>query len=472
MGLTEDVARWVADSSIDEAPPEVTEAACAAIIDTVAVTLAGAGEPVTRIVAEAVAEEGAAPAADRLGARLRTSMEGAALVNGVSGHALDYDDVNRSAIGHPSVAVFPAALAAAQGESASGRRLIEAYVAGVEVMAKLGRAMGTAHYRAGWHATSTLGTVGAAMAAGKVFGLDAARLRHALAIAASQASGSRQNFGTMTKPFHPGHAARCGVLAARLARKGMTGDEAILEAPLGYFALFSYGEAATGGVARSLGRPYDVVSPGMNVKRYPCCYATHRAADGVLDLVRAHELRAADVAGVDVVVPPGGLAAVTRDRPRTGLEGKFSLPYVVAAAILDGRVGLDTFTDEMVRRPEAQALLRAVRPVEDPAIPVEFNAIEEGYVTVTIRRRAGGALERRVDYPRGAPQNPLRREELHDKFRDCARRVLPREQSEHALALLRSLETLPRLDPLVAALVPTGEGALGYADTAVPKPPA
>jgi 2-methylcitrate dehydratase PrpD len=337
---------------------------------------------------------------------------------------------------------------------ASGRALLEAYVLGVEVMTKLGRAMGTAHYRTGWHATSTLGTLGAAMAAGKLFRLEPEALEHALAIAVSEASGSRQNFGTMTKPFHPGHAARCGVLAARLARKGMTGDTTILEGPLGYFAMFAYGEAQIDGIRDALGNPYDVVSPGMNVKRYPCCYATHRAADAVLDLTRAHELQAGDVEGAEVVVPPGGLAAVTRDRPRTGLEGKFSLPYVVAAAILDGRVTLDTFTDAMVQRPEAQALLRAVRPVEDPSIPVEFNAIEEGYVVVKIRRRGGAVLERRVDYPRGAPQNPLSRGEVHDKFRDCARQVLSRAQSEGALALLTSLEDLARLDDLVASLIP------------------
>jgi len=459
MGLTGDVAEWTAQTSIGDAPAAVVDAAKSAIIDTVAVILAGASEPVTRIVAEVVAEEGASPIADRLGARLRTSMDGAAFVNGVSGHALDYDDVSPSMIGHPSVVILPAALAAAQGAGASGRRLLEAYVLGVEVMTKLGRAMGNAHYRIGWHATSTLGTLGAAMAAGKLFGLEPEALQHALAIAVSEASGSRQNFGTMTKPFHPGHAARCGVLAARLARKGMTGDTAILEAPLGYFAMFSHGEAATDGIRDTLGNPYDVLSPGMNVKRYPCCYATHRAADAVLDLTRAHELRAGDVEGAEVVVPAGGLAAVTRDRPRTGLEGKFSLPYVVAAAVLDGRVTLDTFTDKMVQRPEAQTLLRAVRPVEDPSIPVVFNAIEEGYVVVKIRRRGGAVLERRVDYPRGAHQNPLSRDELHAKFRDCARRVLSPAQSERALALLTSLEDLPRLDELVAALIPVGSDA-------------
>jgi len=450
----------VAGASVDAFPPEVREAAKAAIVDTTGVIVAGASEPVTRIVAAAVADEGARPVADRLGARLRTSMEGAALVNGVSGHALDYDDVNQSAIGHPSVVIFPAALAVAQGVGASGAALLEAYVVGVEVMTKLGRAMGGAHYRTGWHATSTLGTLGAAMAAGKLLGLDAGRLQHALAIAASEASGSRQNFGTMTKPFHPGHAARCGVFAARLAQKGMTGDTTILEAPLGFFALFSFGQATIDGVRDALGNPYDVASPGMNVKRYPCCYATHRAADGVLGLVEQHGPAVKEIESVDVIVPSGGLGPVFHDRPQTGLEGKFSLQYVVSAAILDGRVTLDTFTDEMVQRPEAQALLRAVRPIEDPSIPVAFNAIEEGHVVVRIRPRSGVVLERRIEHPRGSPQNPLSHEELLDKFRDCAR-ALGREQVERAIALLERVESLRSVDELVSSLVLAGAATAG-----------
>jgi 2-methylcitrate dehydratase PrpD len=446
----------VAATSIEDSPADVRRAAKAAILDTTAAILAGATEPVTRIVADVLAEEGARPVADRLGACLRTSMEGAALINGVSGHALDYDDVSRSAIGHPSVVVFPAVLAAAQGAGASGRDLLEAYAVGVEVMAKLGRAMGTAHYRAGWHATSTVGTLAAAMAAGKAFRLDPGRLVHALAIAVSTASGSRQNFGTMTKPFHPGHAARCGLLATLLARKGMTGDEAILEAPLGFFALFSFDEARIDGLPAALGRPYDLTSPGINVKLYPCCYAIHRAADAVLAAVREHSISDADVQSVEVVVPAGGLTPLIHDRPTTGLEGKFSIQYALAAAILDGHLSLETFTDEMVRRPHAQALLEAIHVKEDPAIPVVFNALEEGHVVVRIRLRSGETLGRRVDHARGSAENPIEHEELREKFRDCARRALPPEQAEHALAMLETLEHVRHVDDLVRALVPAG----------------
>ena len=459
MGLTRDVAAWVAGFSINDAPPEVTRAAKAGVLDTIGVILAGAPEPVTRIVAEAVAEDGARPIADQLGADLRTSAEGAALVNGTSGHALDYDDVNDSVRGHPSIAVLPAALAVAQSVRAPGRALLEAYIAGVEVMAKLGWAMGPAHYRRGWHATSTLGTLGAAAAAGKLLGLDAGRLEHTLAVAASEAGGCQQNFGTMTKPFHPGHAARCGVHAARLAAKGMTGAAAALEGPVGFFAVFSFGDARLTGLAEMMGRPFDLLAPGLNVKKYPCCFQTHRAADGVLDLVESHGVRAEDVEGVTVTVPTGGRQALIYDRPQTGLQGKFSMPYVIAAAILDRCLGLDSFTDAAVARADARALLEKVTVVEDAAVPDAWNPSAQGSVTVEVQTRGGRRLARRVDHPRGSPQAPLRHEELVAKFRDCARRVLAPESVERALGLLESVETVPDVNALVATLVPRGAAA-------------
>jgi 2-methylcitrate dehydratase PrpD len=392
--------------------------------------------------------------AAQLGTGLRTSAEGAALINGVSGHALDYDDVSVSVRGHPSVVVLPAALAAAQSVGASGRALLEAFVAGVEVMAKLGRAIGPAHYRAGWHATSTLGTLASAVAAGKLLGLDAGRLEHALAIAVSEASGSRQNFGTMTKPFHPGHAARCGVHAARLAQKGMLGDPTAIEGPVGFFAMFAFGEARPGDVVDALGAPFDLVSPGFSVKKYPCCFATHRAADGVLDLAAEHGIRPNDVAAVTVTVPVGGRQPLIHDRPETGLQGKFSMQYVIAAALLDRGLGFDSFSDAAVQRPEAQALLRLVTVVEDPAIRASDNPMEEGYVTVDVRTKAGPRFLRKIDHPRGSPALPLRREDLVAKFRDCAARVLDPVSVDRALTSLDAIESVRDVNALADALVP------------------
>jgi 2-methylcitrate dehydratase PrpD len=459
MGATTDIATWVCGVSIASAPAEVVERARAAVIDTAGVILAGRDEPVTRIAAELVAEEGGAPVASHLGSTLMTAPGSAALLNGIAGHALDYDDVSVSVTGHPSVVVLPAALAAAELAGATGAQLLEAYLAGEEVMAKLGLAVGPGHYAAGWHATSTLGTLGAALAAGKLLRLDAGRLAHALAIAVSEAAGSRRNFGTMTKPFHAGHAARCGVVAAQLAARGMTGDLTALEAPLGFFALYGHGRGDADAVARTLGDPYDLATAGLSVKKYACCFATHRAADGVLGLRAEHGFDAADVEGVTVTVPVGGVSPLIHDRPVTGLEGKFSMQYVVAAALLDGRVGLDAFSDRAVRRPEAQALLPSVSVREDPSIETGDRPIEEGHVTVEVRLRGGPALARRVAHPRGSPDDPLGPDELAGKFLDCASGVLDPDRAERALARLRALEREPDVRAVVADLTPAAVAA-------------
>jgi 2-methylcitrate dehydratase PrpD len=270
----------------------------------------------------------------------------------------------------------------------------------------------------------------------------------------SAASGSRQNFGTMTKPHHAGHAARCGVAAARLAARGMTGDRTILEAPLGLFALFSFGEGRPEAVAPALGRPYDLASAGLSVKKYPCCFATHRAADAVLALRAEQDLDPGQVEAVTVTVPVGGLAPLIHDRPQSGLEGKFSMQYVVAAALLDAGVGMAAFGDDAVRRPEAQALIRSVSVREDPGTPGGFNPIEGGHVTVEVRLREGRSLSRQVARPRGAPGDPLRPEELAAKFRDCAAVALEPEQADRALARLGALEREPDVRRLVADLTP------------------
>jgi 2-methylcitrate dehydratase PrpD len=455
MGATTEIGAWIAGASLDAMPDEVVERARAGVIDTIGVILAGANEPVSRIAAGLVAEDGGAPVASQLGTALRTTAESAAFLNGISGHALDYDDVSASLTGHPSVVVVPAALAVAELVGADGAALLEAYVVGVEVMAKLGLAIGPAHYRAGWHATSTMGTLGAAAAASSVLGLDAERTAHSLAIAVSESSGSRRNFGTMTKPFHAGHAARCGVAAARLAARGMTGDLTAIEAPLGLFALLSFGQGRPEAIAPALGRPYDLASAGLSVKKYPCCFATHRAADAVLDLRAEHGLTdPGQIEFVRVTVPPGAVAPLIHDRPTTGLEAKFSMQYVLAAAILDGRVGLDAFDDDAVRRPEAQAFLPRVTVHEEPSIAAGANPIEEGHVDVELRLRAGTTLARRVVHPRGSPADPMRPEDLAAKFRDCAEAALDPAQADEALARLLAVEREPDVRGLVAALTP------------------
>lgn len=452
MSTAAAIARWVQRLRFDDLPADVVQVGRRAFLDTLGVILAGVREPVTRTVHALLVEEGAHPVASQLGTTFRTSMAGAALVNGASSHALDYDDVNLSLLGHPSAVLVPATLAVAEATGAHGQAVLTAFAAGFEVAAKLGAAVNIGHYRLGWHATATLGTLGAAMAAGKLLGLTEGQLAHALAAAVSMASGSRRNFGTMIKPFHPGHAARCGVEAASLARQGLEGDAEILEAPYGFFALYARDAVDAAAIPPRLGRPWDLLTPGLNVKRYPCCYNTHRAADATLALTA--ELRADDVAAVQVTVPVGGLLPLIHPRPRTGLEGKFSMEYVVAAGLLDGALGLRTFSDDAVRRPAAQALLGRVTTVEDPDIKIANNPVDEGHVEVAVTTRDGRRVARRVTHPIGSSEIPLPWEELAAKFRDCAADVLDDGRIDRAITAVATLDRQPTPGELIAALTP------------------
>ncbi|GAC1657425.1 MAG: MmgE/PrpD family protein [Candidatus Dormibacteraceae bacterium] len=452
MGSAADITEWIAAVSLDQVPEEAIGRCRAAVIDTVAAILAGTAEPVSRIALGWAADDGGRPAAAVLGTAFRCPPEGAAFLNGISGHALDYDDVGASSTAHPSVVVFPAALAAAELTGASGRQLLEGYLVGIELMAKLGLAMGHEHYTRGWHATSTLGTVAAAMAAGKVMRLDSHQLQHALAIAISEAGGSRQNFGTMVKPFHAGHAASCGVKAARLAAAGMTGAPEALDGPLGYFALFSFGHGRPAAVAESLGRPWDILNVGLSVKKYPCCFATHRVADGVLDLRSENQVEAAEVSAVRVTVPVGLMEPLIHRRPLTGLQAKFSLEYVIAAGLVDGAVNLESFTDQMVQRSQTAVLCELVEVSEDSSIKTGTNPIEDGHVIVEMTLRDGRRLRKEVHQPRGGPALPLTTDQLAAKFHDCAKGVLVPDRAASALGRLSRLEAEPALTALIADL--------------------
>jgi len=449
MEITRGYAEFVSRTRYEDLPVEVVDAVKRAIVDTVATTIAGSVEPAARIALSVAQRFGGSEQATVVGTDARVSVAQAALVNGVAGHALDYDDVNYSMRGHPSIPVLPAVLALAEHTGATGRQAIAAFAVGFEVECKLGRTQGDSHYARGWHATSTHGTVGAAAAAAVLLDLAVEETAMALGIAASMAAGSRQNFGTMTKPLHPGRAAEAGVTAALLAQAGFTADEQMLEAPLGFIHLFSpagdeHPELALVGLAE----PFDIVSPGIAVKKYPCCYNTHRALDAVLALREENGIQAESIDQVEVRLPGIAALPLIHPRPSTGLEGKFSMEYCMAAALVDGPPRLGSFTDAAVQRPEVQALLRNVEMIK---LPGEGNNAE-GYADVTVRLHDGRSLQRRVDEPRGSGSDPLSWAELREKFLDCAGTVLSAEGATAALGMIERFDTLSDVSGLMRSL--------------------
>jgi 2-methylcitrate dehydratase PrpD len=410
--LTARIGRMVAgnDQPLSEAWAGLGERA---FVDTVAVLLAGREAAPVPLVASTVSADHPAGGPSRSLAADGRCMpaRAAALIDGTAAHALDYDDVDDALYGHPSAVLVPTLLALGDACGSSGEELLVAYQRGLLACRWLAAALGIQrHYQAGWHATSTVGTVGAAAAAARLLGLPAAAVQHALGMAASMAGGSRQNFGTMTKPLHVGLAAEHGILAATLAGRGLTADPDQLEGAMGFLALF--GDGTSGEPA--VGEP-----AGVNVKLYPCCYATHATVDAALELRKT--LTGSDgITGIDVAVPPGGLAPLIHHRPMDGLQAKFSLEYAVAVALLDGTVILSSFDDARVRRSEVQTLLRRVTVGETPTPPSGQPAWAGTFAAVVTMRFADGqTLTTRVDQPAGHATRPVSEAQLRAKFADC-----------------------------------------------------
>jgi 2-methylcitrate dehydratase PrpD len=446
--VIEDLAAYVSAESFAKLSAVTVRAARRAILDTLGVMLAGSREGTAERARALVAHRQSSDEATIIGTPLRASIEDAALTNGVAAHALDYDDVQASLSGHPSVPVLPAALALAERERASGAALLTAFVVGVEIEAKLGRALNPAHYETGWHATSTLGVFGAAGAAAKLLGLPVERMVHALAIAASMASGIKANFGTDCKPWHGGHAARCGLEAALLAQVGFTGNPRALEHGDGFGNTYGAGtKPAWDLTTSSLGAPHEIADPGIGVKRYPACASTHQALDATLELIDMYAIDPAAVEAVECGVSYMAPHQLIYDRAETGLQGKFSMPYCVSVALLDRTVGLAQFADERVRRSDVQALMPKVRMVVHPE-QMTRDSLAKKFSEVTIRLKGGQRLDRRVDIAKGQPQNPLTDAELDVKFRDCAARALPTDRIDPLLAAVRALETVEDVSTL------------------------
>lgn len=411
--------------------PEWAELAGRQFADTIAVLIAGATEPVVASVAATIDEIGGS--ANSVATGTAMSARSAALIDGTAAHALDYDDVDDAVIAHPSAVLVPALLAAGSARDTSGRRLASAYRVGVRVDRILAAAIGIRdHYDVGWHSTSTIGTIGAAAAITSLWDLPTDQSRHAIGIAGSLAAGSRQNFGTMTKPLHAGIAASNGLFAAQLAGQGVTSDPEGLEGRLGFLSL--HGAQNTTAIDLSA---ISTDHPTMNVKLFPCCYYAHRAADAALQ--SATQTAAADISAVEVIVQPGGLAPLIHHRPKDGTQAKFSLEYVVAAALIDRRIGLSTFDDVRVRRDDVQQLLAKVSLRESPTPPIGPPAGSgTAFSVVTVHRGDGTSTTHRVDNPVGHASRQLSDEQLYQKFVDCTA-AIGRETARTTYQSLREL---------------------------------
>jgi 2-methylcitrate dehydratase PrpD len=458
MGATEKIARFIVNTGYEDIPSDVVKKAKRTALDCLGAALAGVVEPVSQTITGYVAKLGGPAQASVIGAGLRVSAPDAALANGAIAHALDYDDCGVK-IGHPSVLVLPALLSLGEHLGASGRDTLAAYILGLEVEGKLALHADFKLMQSRLNHQSWYGSVGAAAACARLLRLDLAETRMALGIAANFACGLSANHGSMAGAMAAGNACRNGVVAALLAREGFTANPDIIEAKNGFYdTLVGRDHYDAERMAESLGNPFYIESPGIGLKMYPSCYHTHRALDGVLQLMVEHRLSDKDIAAVEVGTSERAMRVLAFSEPETPYQAKFSMPHCIAAAVVDHRVTLDTFTSHKV---EDRDIVEARKKVHlsFPDVPIWPGLADVGPDTefvgnpVTIRTTDGRSYSARVDIPRGDPALPLTDDELLTKYRECARGQLRPDDIERSLGLILGLEKMEDIRTLMAGLV-------------------
>ena len=460
MALTNDIASRICATSFEHIPADAIAAAKQGLLDTIGVTLAGAASDPARIVAEASGARHMPGPALVLGQGYRTSMLDAALINGTASHALDFDDCSNTLGGHPSVPIIPGLWALAESRGASGQEFLTAYILGIETETRIARAVNFYHYDKGWHPTATLGIFGGAAACARLLQLAEDQVATALAIAASMASGVKANFGTMTKPFHVGQCARSALLAALLAEQGMTANHSALEHGQGFFEVYNgAGNYAISRLFDEWAAPYDVLSPGISFKRYPCCASTHPAIDALLEMREEHNLDADSVRSLVSWTHPRRFKHTNRPTPTTGFEGKFSVQYVLARALDRGCISINDFTDEAVQDTKIQQLLADVITADahPRSKPDEENVY---YAEITVETTDGRTLSKYVDSPVGRDRDhPLPEGALEAKFDDCAAQALDPDQLSNTRTRLTNFERENSVSGLSSVIESAGRAA-------------
>jgi 2-methylcitrate dehydratase PrpD len=458
--VLQEVSRFAARVRDDDISPDILHDAQRRVTDIIGITLAASGMEPARIVGKLVDAWGGAEQTSAVGRNARYPAASAALLNGTLAHALDYDDTHLPSVLHPSAAVVPAAMAAAEAAGASGRQLLAAVAAGDELVVRVGMAgydpgLGNSiFFEKGLHATSIAGTLGAALAAAMVFGLGEEEIGHAVAISASMGAGllEANRTGGTVKRVHCGWAAHAGVTAAELARLGLTGPPTVFEGRFGFLQAFLDDKADTDAIVRDLGEQWEV--PRIFFKPYPANHFTHAGIDAAIKL-REEGLDISKIEDIELGVATPTLRTIAQPaeekaRPKTGYAAQFSGPFTVATALVGGGglgVYLDDFTDEDVKDPVKLDLASKVRCVPDDEcdliFPNQFPAV------LRIRLKSGEVREARVPHNRGGPQNPLSDDELEAKFRANAERTLPMERVDELRTALQALEPSATVDDIM-----------------------
>ena len=460
--VTDYVARFIVNMRYEDIPSDVIELARKSILDGLGLALCGSAARTGEIARQYITSLGFGPGAAGLATVIGSSMKAparfAAFANAVGIHADDYDDTqlavaeNRTygLLTHPTAPVLPAALAVAETRSLSGRELLLAYNLGVEVECKIAEAISPRHYEEGFHSTGTIGVMGAAAAVAKLNGLDLPRVLTTLGIAASEGAGLRENFGTMTKPFHAGKAAENGVVAADFAALGWTATHEVLEAPRGFFQAAGGGYDAAA-ILSKLGSPWTFVNPGVSIKPFPSGSLTHPGMTELERLIQEHDIQPDQVELLEVGTNKDSPNALIHHHPKDHLQAKFSMEFCMAALLLYRKAGLMEFTDEVVNRPAVQQMIARVKFGVDPV--AEAAGYNKMTTILKIHLKDGRVIGGRADFGKGSPAIPMSFADVTAKFLDCAGFAKwPAAKAKSVVEAVRAMEKIPDVRQLTAQL--------------------
>jgi 2-methylcitrate dehydratase PrpD len=432
MNLTERLSNFVVQSRFEDFPEEVIETGKKCLLDWIGVAMGGMKDPSVEMVVDLMKEMGGKKQASVLGYGFKTTILNVALINGMMSHVLDYDDAHSESRSHPSAPLLPALLAISEYKKLKGKDLITAFVIGFEVSTRIGLALGKTYYERGWHATSVLGRFGSAVGVGKLLGLNQKQLACAIGLAATQAGGLRRVFGTMGKPFHAGKASMDGMLSALLALRGFDAPEDLLDGTSGFLQLFSP-EYDPAQITQGLGKDFQIQQNSF--KPYDACLLIHPVIDGLIWMRGKHGLELDSVEQIDLDISPLCLTVTDKKDPKNGLEGKFSLYFCAALALLEGKVQESQFTPKKMKDHRIRNLMKKIRASGN-------DSLKESEAKIAIQLKNGTRLNRTVSTPRGDPRNPMSFDDIVEKFRDLTHPILFVHQRSKIIHIVKNLERM------------------------------
>lgn len=469
MGITEKLARFAIETPSGRITKAVIDSAKLRFLDTIGISIAGARHPSTLQSLAVTRRMGGNPVASVIGHREKTSSPLAGYLNGVAAHALEYDDYTKS-VTHVSVCMVPGTLALAEEYKASGKELVEAFVIGFQVETHLGHGFRPWLIDRGWHPNGILGAFAIAGAGARMAGLDQLQTRMAFGLAASQGSGVRKNVGSQGKAFHIGHGVRCGIFSVLLAQEGYKVDPDIIEGRddgeieghdrFGMADTFNgIGQWSLEKMEAGFGEEWELEKNTTIVRLHPGSTAPGASIDGMLDLVRKHGFKAEDVAEIHLEVTPQCLTIAPYTECDDGHKARFCLAYDMAVALIDRTAGIAQYTDERVRKPDVQALMKKVKVT----VPDDFRhhkgqwgegGVNWGEMRLAVTLKDGRKHATARSYAKGWSEDPATWADLEEKYRDCADGILPKAQIDESIAMIAELDSLPNVAGLMSVLQP------------------